>query len=178
KRLIAPMAEKDYSVWWDDISTEEVEESKQDVVQRAFKEAVLSLKEDFGDNSSQWTWNRLHTVEHPHPMGQVEALRSFFNVGPFEIDGSREVINNMYFDYTEEELYQVKTGPSTRRVIDFSDIENSQSIIPTGQSGNPFSEHYKDQAPLYHNNQFRKMMMNKKEIQNTSTKLNLVTAKE
>ncbi|MGB5171902.1 MAG: penicillin acylase family protein [Eudoraea sp.] len=178
KRIIAPMSKKDNSIWWDDISTEEVEESKQDVVQRAFKEAVLSLKEDFGDNSSQWTWNRLHTVEHPHPMGQVEALRSFFNVGPFEIDGSREVINNMYFDYTEEELYQVKTGPSTRRVIDFSDIENSQSIIPTGQSGNPFSEHYKDQAPLYHNNQFRKMMMNKKEIQNTSTKLNLVTAKE
>jgi hypothetical protein len=31
------------------------------------------------------------------------------------------------------ELYR-KGGPSTRRVIDFFDIENSWSILPTGQS--------------------------------------------
>jgi penicillin amidase len=30
-------------------------------------------------------------------------------------------------------------------VIDFSDIENSWNVLPTGQSGNPLSPHYNDQ---------------------------------
>jgi penicillin amidase len=56
----------------------------------------------------------------------------------------------------------VKEGPP-RRVIDFSDIENSWTILPTGQSGNPFSTH-NDQAEIYNAGNFRKMMLNKKEI--------------
>jgi penicillin amidase len=62
-------------------------------------------------------------------------------------------------------------GPSTRRIIDFSDIENSLSILPTGQSGNPMSRHYDDQNTMFLEGKFRKMMMNKKEIISKSTKL-------
>ncbi len=124
-----------------------------------------------GEDAINWTWNRVHTLEHGHPIGQVEALRAFFNVGPFPVSGTREVINNMYFPYTEDGYYKVSTGPSTRRVVDFSDVENSMSILPTGQSGNPFSKHYEDQAEMYINGKFRKMMMNKEEIMTTSESL-------
>ena len=110
-------------------------------------------------------------MEHPHPIGTIEALRSFFNVGPFPVEGTREVINNMAFPYDETGLYKVTSGPSTRRVIDFSDVENSVSILPTGQSGNPFSKHYEDQAEMYINGEVRKMMMNEKEIKGTSNSL-------
>jgi penicillin amidase len=51
------------------------------------------------------------------------------------------------------------------------DIENSWSILPTGQSGNPFSAHYSDQAALYNAGKFRRMLLNKDEIIRTSTKL-------
>ncbi|MBT8182797.1 MAG: penicillin acylase family protein, partial [Eudoraea sp.] len=104
-------------------------------------------------------------------IGQVEMFRSFFNVGPFPVDGTREVINNMFFPYTKDGQYKVNSGPSTRRIVDFSDIENSVSILPTGQSGNPFSPHYKDQAELFVQGKFRKMMMNKEEIITKSTSL-------
>ena len=56
-------------------------------------------------------------------------------------------------------------------IIDFSDIENSSSILPTGQSGNPFSKHYKDQVEMYNKGEFRKMKLNKDEIIRVSTKL-------
>jgi penicillin amidase len=104
-------------------------------------------------------------------LGEVAALRSYFNVGPFEINGSNEVINNLMFTFTESGNHQVKAGPSTRRIIDFSDIENCVSILPTGQSGNPLSEHYKDQAQMYNEGKFRKMKMNKKEIEASARKL-------
>jgi penicillin amidase len=45
--------------------------------------------------------------------------RKIFNVGPFEVSGSNEVINNQMFDYTNEGKYVVKFGPSTRRIVDF-----------------------------------------------------------
>jgi penicillin amidase len=92
-------------------------------------------------------------------------------VGPFPVNGAREVINNMGFPYDNSRFYKVSSGPSTRRIVDFSDIENSKSILPTGQSGNPFSPHYEDQAEMYINGEFRKMMMNELEIKRTSENL-------
>lgn len=171
KRLIAPMAHKRESVWWDNILTADIVENKKDIVLASFNMALESLKEEFGENSSQWTWDKVHTVEHGHPIGQVEMFRSFFNVGPFPVEGTREVINNMFFPYTEDGQNKVSSGPSTRRIVDFSDVENSVSILPTGQSGNPFSPHYKDQAELFVQGKFRKMMMNKEEIISKSTSL-------
>ncbi len=168
KRLIAPMTTKPASVWWDNVATEEHVETQKDIVQLSYIHAFESLEKDFGSDITKWTWNKLHTLEHGHPIGQVAMFRSFFNVGPFPISGSREVINNMAFPYNGESSYRVTAGPSTRRVIDFSDIENSTSILPTGQSGNPFSKHYEDQAKMFVNGEFRKMMINKEEIEQTA----------
>lgn len=124
-----------------------------------------------GESVQDWTWNKVHVVEYEHPLGKVEALRKIFNVGPFKVSGSNEVINNQMFNYTNEGKYVVTGGPSSRRIVDFSDVENSWSILPTGQSGNPLSSHYNDQAKMYNEGKFRKMKMNKEEIVKTSTKL-------
>ncbi|WP_394749194.1 penicillin acylase family protein [Spongiimicrobium salis] len=164
KRAIASMAEKENSIWWDNVFTENEQETKQDIVNKSYKEAFAALREQLGDDMDDWEWGEVHSLEHEHPIGRVAALRKFFNVGPFPIEGSREVINNLGFTYTPSGEYQVKGGPSTRRIIDFSDIENSMSILPTGQSGNPFSKYYEDQAEMFVNGQFRKMMLNKTEI--------------
>jgi penicillin amidase len=168
KRLIEPMSKKESSVWWDDVNTPETVETQKEIVQKAFVNTIHVLQENLGPTMEEWTWEKVHTLEHPHPIGQVAALRSFFNVGPFPNKGSREVINNMAFTYDGSGTYKTSAGPSTRRVIDFSDVENSVSILPTGQSGNPLSKHYRDQADLYNKGGFRKMMMNKEEIKNKS----------
>lgn len=176
KRIIASMASKPKSIWWDNVETKDVVENRASIIQASFLEAIEDLEENLGDDIETWTWGRVHTLEHGHPIGQVEALRSTFNVGPFPVNGTREVINNMAFGYSENGKYKVTSGPSTRRVIDFSDIENSMSIIPTGQSGNPFSKHYQDQAEMFINGTFRKMMMNREEIiKNAESKLILTS---
>ena len=81
------------------------------------------------------------------------------------------MINNLAFPYDSTSTFNVNSGPSTRRIIDFSDIENGLSILPTGQSGNPFSDHYEDQARMYNKGEYRKMMMNRDEIVTTSKSL-------
>ncbi len=166
KRQIAWGTKMKEGSWWDNITTKNEVETRNDIVLKSFADAWNSIVNDFGSDPNQWTWDKVHTLEHGHPIGRVESLRSFFNVGPFPVHGSREVINNMAFPYDSTGFYKVSAGPSTRRIIDFSDVENSISILPTGQSGNPFSKHYKDQAKLYIKGEFRKMMMNREEIQN------------
>ncbi|SNZ00117.1 penicillin acylase family protein [Flagellimonas pacifica] len=171
KRHIAWGAKMNVGKWWDNILTKDKIETRNEIVLKSFADAWNSLVSDFGKNPSEWTWEKVHTLEHGHPIGQVEMLRKFFNVGPYPVPGSREVINNMAFPYDSTGLYKVNSGPSTRRIIDFSDVENSISILPTGQSGNPFSKHYEDQAELFVNGKFRKMMMNKEEIMENSESL-------
>ncbi|RDY61407.1 penicillin acylase family protein [Flagellimonas nanhaiensis] len=168
KRQIAWGAKMKSGKWWDNVNTPDIVETRDDVVLKSFAEAWISLTNDFGPDPSQWTWDKVHTLEHPHPFGKVESLRKYFNVGPYPVNGSQEVINNLTFQYDSTGYYKVSSGPSTRRIVDFSDIENSISILPTGQSGNPFSKHYKDQAELYNDGGYRKMMMNRQEIETTA----------
>ncbi len=171
KQVIEGQSKNENSLWWDNIATKNKKETKKDILTQSFKEAITALEKQLGTTETLWTWNKVHTLEHQHPIGKIAALRSFFNVGPFEASGSNEVINNLMFFYNDTGMYDVKAGPSTRRVIDFSNIENSVSILPTGQSGNPMSSHYSDQAAMYNKGQFRKMKLNKKEIIASSTKL-------
>ncbi len=173
KRVVASQIQKDSSIWWDDINTPMISETRKDILLNSFAEAISQLEQELGKDITNWTWDRVHILEHKHPIGTIESLRKYFNVGPFPVNGSREVINNMLFDYDVSSTYTVTAGPSTRRIIDFSDIENSMSIIPTGQSGVPFSKHYRDQAKMFLEGKFRKMKLNKQEIINSSTLLEI-----
>ena len=171
KKMIAVQAKKAVSVWFDDVTTEP-KETKSDIVQRSFINAISFLENQLGDTVSLWSWSKVISVEHGHALAAGgETLRKIFNVGPFSMDGGNEVINNQLFTLNETGIYKVKAGPSTRRVIDFSNIENSVSILPTGQSGNIFSKHYKDQAQKYVNGEFVKTMLNKDEIERSKNVL-------
>ncbi|WP_413999409.1 penicillin acylase family protein [Flavobacterium sp. W1B] len=177
KQIIAKQVANENSLWWDNVKTKNKKETRNEILSKSFKEAIASLEKQLGNSVPAWTWNKVHVVEYQHPLGKVAALRKIFNVGPFEVSGSNEVINNQMFHYTDEAKHVVTGGPSTRRVVDFSDIENSWGILPTGQSGNPLSAHFRDQAELYNAGKFRKMKMNKEEIVKTSTKLVFVPVK-
>jgi penicillin amidase len=171
KQVATKLLTNPNSIWWDDSTTKGIKETQAFILKKSYKEAVVALEKQLGNTVASWTWNKVHTVEHQHPLGKVSALKPIFNVGPFEIAGTNEVINNLMFGLNASGNYKVTGGPSTRRIIDFSDVENSWSIIPTGQSGNPMSAHYADQTQLYNEGKFRKMKMNKAEIVTTSTKL-------
>ena len=58
-------------------------------------------------------------------------------------------------NYRPEEGYTSSWGPSQRSIVDLVDPDNSRMVLPTGQSGHPFSDHYRDQAELYNTGQYR-----------------------
>ena len=177
-KVLSSQVNRENSIWWDDVSSEGKVEKRSDIISIAFKRSIVFLQNQLGENIDNWTWNRVISVEYEHTIGKAGGLlRSFFNVGPFETIGGNEVINNQIFKLDSTGYYKVTAGPSTRRVIDFSDIENSQAILPTGQSGNVFSEYYKDQTHKYLEGKFVKMMLNQQEIENSENVLIITPTK-
>ncbi len=173
KRQIARQIGMLKSVWWDDVATEEVKENREEIFTRSFHEAIATLEKRYGANPDDWTWREAASVTHKHTFDKSGMLRSFFNVGPFSTNGGNEVINNQLFQINGSGEFEITAGPSTRRVIDFSDVENAKAILPTGQSGNVFSKHYDDQAQKYLDGEFVKMMLNEEEIRASEDRLTL-----
>ena len=171
KQIIGVQMMNENSVWWDDKSTKEIAEQRADIITKSFRETVAQLENQYGTNSKKWLWNNAHQLELKHALGNVSVLKPLFNIKKTAIAGSCEVLNNTMFTYSNSPINEVKAGPSTRRFIDFSNIENGMSILPSGNSGNPFSKYYDDQAAMYVNGKFRKMMLNKKEIISKSSLL-------
>ncbi|PCJ81240.1 MAG: penicillin acylase family protein [Bacteroidetes bacterium] len=153
------------SPWWDDINTEKSDDASE-IVSRAFKAAIDELRDSLGDNQNLWIYSDLHRVTHKHAMGDVKIIGNFFNVGPFKVPSAKDALNKLEFRLNDEVNFEVFSGPSMRIAIDFSDVENSESVIPTGQSGNVFSEYYANQAEMYHGGSFRKQRMNESDIMN------------
>jgi penicillin amidase len=172
KRTFDRLMHNDSSKWWDDPSTAEVE-SRKVVFNKAFDISLEELTAQLGDIEN-WKWGKVHTFELPHAMGKVAALKPYLNVGTYEMDASDAVLNKLAFQRNGTGVYTITSGPSSRRIINFADVENSLSIIPAGQSGNPLSPHYKDQVEMYTQGKWRKMLMNPQEIdEKTINKLTL-----
>ncbi len=164
KNSIVPMLMNDSSVWYDDITTKDKIENRQQIFDLAFDNMITALQKQFGDDISEWKWGRVHTIEHAHPVGKQKPLNKFFNVGPFPAPGGNETVNNAGFDLASNGIYIVKFGPALRRTLDFADPEHGQSILPTGQSGNLMSKHYDDQAEMFINCKTRTEWMGREEI--------------
>ena len=162
RRSFQFLLENDSSVWWDNVQTEQIED-RSFVVNASFREAVRELSSTLGPDPGLWHWEKVHLLEHVHAIGRQKPFDQLFNVGPFPVAGGDEVINKMDFDETSTP-YKIKSGPAMRIIIDLADMENSWSIIPTGQSGHVLSTHYKDQASAYNQGMFRPQHMDKEKI--------------
>jgi penicillin amidase len=143
------------SSWFDDVTTPDYVETRDDILRRSLQEALEELEQTVGRNPTGWAWGKVHTVTHRHSLGSVKLLDWLFhfNVGPFPAGGSSNTVNNGEYEITGS--FEQVVGPSMRRIVDFSDLNRTQFILPTGQSGLPNSPHYRDQAPLYNRGEYR-----------------------
>jgi penicillin amidase len=171
KRFTAELLKDSKSIWWDDVRTKDVVESREDIMRSSWEASIETLQQERGEDMENWKWKNVHQLTHEHVMKDVPVLGSWLNVGPFEINGGNEVINNQLYQLNDSGIYSVTAGPSSRRIIDFSDIENSMGMVPTGQSGNPFSPFYDNLAEKFVDNEFVKLLMNPSEIREKSSLL-------
>ena len=80
EKAIASQVKREKSIWWDDVATTNVIESKEDIMLKSFRNSITFLKEQLGENIDDWKWSRVVQLEHEHAIGKAGGLlRSIFN---------------------------------------------------------------------------------------------------
>jgi penicillin amidase len=150
------------SPWFDDVNTADTE-TLPDIIVRSMKQTIGQLKDEFGDDPTRWRWGDKHTLTFEHPLGKKKPLDRLFNIGPFPVGGSRLTINMKHYLY--EKPYNAILGASYRMIVDFSNMSVANHVLPTGESGQLGSPHYKDQIDLYLNGQYHPAWLERSDIE-------------
>ena len=75
------------SRWFDDITTVEKRETRDDIFLLAIRDADEKLQADWGGESRRG-WDRVHAARFSHPLGSIAfPFRWLFNRGPVPVEG-------------------------------------------------------------------------------------------
>ena len=148
KNLFYHLVNNANSVWYDNINTPETETCEQ-MLTKSFKTTVSELTKDFGNDTSNWKWGIHHLLTLKHPMAKVEALDKIFhlNLGPYPVNGGFHTVSPYSFLYFKPE--DVIHGASHRNIYNLANWDESYTVIPAGNSGQPASKFYDNQTGLY-----------------------------
>ncbi|EIC30053.1 penicillin acylase family protein [Methylomicrobium album] len=119
-------------------------------IRQALQDAVAELRQHYGDEPAQWRWGRAHvSVFANQPLGRLPGLGRFFNVEA-ESAGGMDTVNVSGYRYDEQTgRYLGESGPAFRAIYDLAEPDNSVFILGTGQSGRPWSPHYRDMTSAW-----------------------------
>ncbi|TMH65149.1 MAG: penicillin acylase family protein, partial [Betaproteobacteria bacterium] len=135
--------------WCDDVRTPRVETCGE-ILGASLERALADLRRRYGDDPARWTWGEAHEARLRHrPFSRSIWLRRAFDIG-MPSGGDGYTINRGEMDFSDEaEPYANRHASSLRAIYDLADPQASVFIHPGGQSGNPFSAHYRSFAPLW-----------------------------
>ena len=145
-RVTTRLLEEGTSPWFDDVTTPQVE-TRDDIIRKSFREALVALRERLGTDTKSWRWGSLHTVTLQHPFGLRKPLDRVFNIGPFPCPGATTALVSGEYDINNP--FDVTVGPSFRAVYDLSTPSEFRAVLPGGVSGQAFHPHYGDQTQLW-----------------------------
>lgn len=115
------------------------------VIEAVLRDAMADLTSRFGP-PERWRWGLVHRARFAHTLGSVPALGLLLNGGEVESPGSYYTVNNAGYSRA---THLQRTVASYRQIVDLAAFDRSVSVHTTGQSGVPFTRHYKDLIALW-----------------------------
>jgi len=164
-RAVSVITKKGESPWFDDVATPQ-KETLDDILALSIQQTLSELKETLGSDMVDWKWGEIHTLTFEHVLGKKKPLDRIFNLGPFPVEGNLLTVNKKKYDM--EKPYHAYHGVSMRLIVDFADMDHSLHVLPTGESGQLGSPHYKDQISLYLSGQYHSAWPNRQDAEKNS----------
>jgi len=143
EKLFKMVVEND-SPWFDDTSTEQIKETRDNLFLRAGRKAAVQLKAEMGDSPDKWAWGKIHTIEHVSPIRREGFGKGLLGSGRIPVAGSSETLLRNYYGFNKP--FDVIVSDSMRMVADLGDPEKVLAVLPGGVSGRLFHPHTKDQV--------------------------------
>ncbi|HSA89249.1 MAG TPA: penicillin acylase family protein [Burkholderiales bacterium] len=148
--------------WCDDVRTS-LPETCAALLASSFEKAMHDLKKRYGED---WSWGEAHAARHRHrPFSRTPWLERIFDIR-VPSGGDAYTVNAGASDFHDEaEPYASRHGASLRAISDLADPQASVFIHSGGQSGNPFSPHYRDLAPLWAHGEYLPMLTERRRLE-------------
>jgi penicillin amidase len=119
-----------------------------DLLGEALDVTLAEMRERLGEDASAWRWGDLHRVALAHPLAAIPGFEGLFGALEAGVGGDDQTVLQTGVD-ARGGRFPAAVIPSWRAVYDLADLDRSVGVLPTGNSGNPASAHWNDQAPLW-----------------------------
>jgi len=145
-RTLVGSGSLDAAITW--LETPEAAAQREGLLLASLTAAVAEAKHLLGDDMGAWTWGALHHARFEPPAAVLadRKLAEQMSTGPLQIPGSAQTPRAATY---APGTYRQTAGASVRLVMDVGAWDNSVAINTPGQSGDPFSPHYRDLFPLW-----------------------------
>jgi penicillin amidase len=127
---------------------------------RALGRALERIAAQQGNDPAAWRWGAAHPAQSTHrPLGNVAALARFFDVR-VPAGGDNWTVNvGQYWSNDPNAPFADRHAASLRAIYDLADLEKSQFIYQTGQSGLVYSPRYRDMSDSWAAVQYRPLRL-------------------
>ncbi|WP_346387076.1 penicillin acylase family protein [Nocardioides sp.] len=139
-----------HDLWWDDVRTDGVVETRDDIIRASLLEARDELTRLQARDAGEWSWGRLHQLDlRSATLGEsgIGPVEWVVNRDGWRLGGGSSAVDATAWDAADG--YGVTAAPSMRMVVSLADLDDSRWINLTGVSGHPFNDHYTDQTDLW-----------------------------
>ncbi|MGE4241137.1 penicillin acylase family protein [Ramlibacter sp.] len=137
---------------------------------KALDRALDRIVAEQGRDVALWRWGKAHPAMSVHrPLGNVAVLARFFDVR-VPTGGDPWTVNvGQYWASDPKMPFANRHAASLRAVYDLADLEKSQFIYQTGQSGLVFSSRYRDMSQEWAQVRYRTLQLNPSAWRHAST---------
>jgi len=147
--------------FWDNVTTS-AKETRDDILTNSLTDAVNDLRGAYGDNTADWSWSKLHTVQPQHVFGSQPVVSGVFNLPALPYGGDGTTVSVGGYDLLNP--YGMSSHQSYRMILDTSDWSKSEAIFAGGESGQPFSKHWDDQYNDWQQGTMHPLLYTKEDI--------------
>ncbi|KPV93759.1 Acyl-homoserine lactone acylase QuiP precursor [Pseudoalteromonas sp. P1-9] len=130
---------------WCDVQSTEALETCREILSMALDSTIQELSKLKSDDVDDWAWSEVHFSVYPHMVfNQDNMFKSVFSRKVFNIGGT-DTVNVSGSSFKLSAGYEQNFGATHRQVMTLGKSEEVHLYMnSTGQSGNPFSDHYDD----------------------------------
>jgi len=130
--VLAALLQTPDNKWWDDRSTTDRQENRDDILIKSIDQAFETIKNQYGTKSEGgWRWDKVQTANIYHLMN-IPGLSAL----GVPVQGGPETLS--------PNSGSGRHGASWRMVVELGDSIIAKGVYPGGQSGNPLSPAYKN----------------------------------
>lgn len=136
-----------------------------------YRELAADAMREAAEVAGDRPWAESNRAVHGHALGDVAALDRILglNLGPLPHEGSPFTVNVAHWAFrspSDDFPFLTTSGVSMRQVVELGNTEASGGfVIPTGQSGMPYSRHYDDQLPMWRNGRLLTLSLDRSAVE-------------